>query len=103
MSRDNCQYCGGRANAWCGLDAWCSAPACRLAHDWATCEPQFFIFMQPTPMQRVGGWFMAAWFNFLSHFASGAWIVYETGCKQRFACWIYSNAYFWEERARGRI
>lgn len=101
-----CAYCGsGNVRACQGRVEWCMSERCSLLHDWATCEPHFEAWMEPTPLQCFAGWL---WYNALR--IPVALLPIRWCDSQRRGTWRYDLSYwflsrsYWAcERAEGRV
>jgi len=108
---DTCQYCGAKARAWQGSIAWCLSPACNQRHKWDTCEPRLVPWIAPTPLQCALGRVAYLALRAIAAAVPARWLVADPGLQTprlvtlrgRFTAWVYGWAYFWGERAEGRI
>jgi hypothetical protein len=99
----SCTYCGADAYASQGGVRWCHA--CDWRHDFATCEPQFHFWMEPTPTQQLLGLLMSEWFSLVGKVTPIRWIIDfpADDWRTRFAAWVFGNERFYWERWEGLI
>jgi hypothetical protein len=97
---ERCDYCGSTdIHCWQGHWKWCGSERCQVLHEWATYEPHFRLYYDPTPLQCTWGWLLSKliWPLVLLTPASavidGKW----------WAVWIYAKSYWLEFRAGGEI
>jgi hypothetical protein len=97
MLRDDCDYCGGPANAWNGDAAWCSA--CDGKHRFDTWEPNLEIYMRPTPLQQFAATLLLIPLRLVLRFIPVRQLIEG----RRFAIWVASNEMFYSYREAGMM
>ena len=104
MTDQRCHYCGSlEVHCWQGAVAWCGSPQCDKRHNDATYEPCFDLPPSRTPIEQGIAACVAWAILLLVRIVPTRWILNRTGWRHRFAVWIYSESYYWEERAEGRV
>lgn len=63
--------------------------------------PNFSPWMNPTPMQQAIGWLIWQPYRIMARLTPLRWLRI-TGWRGSFAVFVYSEAWFWEERSAGR-
>lgn len=59
--------------------------------------------MEPTSLQRLGGWFIAQFFHMLCVPLQARFVLNHQHPFHKLTCWAWGNSVFWSERAAGRI
>lgn len=101
----SCAYCGSiKERAWQGAVAWCGSDRCNLLHDWDTYEPNFQVWMEPTPLQCFAGWLWFLALRVPTALIPIRWCAIERKETWRYDLiyWFLSRSYWACERAGGR-